>query len=115
MGATLDSSPTTADEPRASPDRFVTSPERLIRYIQHNRKNISLSEDFNRAEAHKRLDRWIRGFSRGSYALPVGVTAGLSSLAVSALLGSPDWVFAVTMFVTLSAFNYWFDPNGERS
>ncbi|EMA63797.1 hypothetical protein [Halorubrum kocurii] len=65
-------------------------------------------------EAYRRLDRWIRGFSRGSYALLVGVTAGLSSLAVSALLGSPDWVFAVTMFVTLSAFNYWFDPNSER-
>jgi hypothetical protein len=66
-------------------------------------------------ETHGRLDRWIRGFSRGSYALLVRLTAGLSSLAVSALLGSPGWVFAVMMFPSLSAFNYWFDPNSERS
>jgi len=62
-------------------------------------------------KTYKRLDEWMLGFSRGGYALAVGVTAALSSLAVSLVLGDPNYVFAIGIGVTLTAFNYWSDPN----
>jgi len=60
---------------------------------------------------YRRLDEWILGFSRGEYAFAVGVTAGFCSLAMSLLLGDPNYVFAIGIGVTLAALNYWSDPN----
>ncbi|EMA64446.1 hypothetical protein [Halorubrum lipolyticum] len=60
---------------------------------------------------YRRLDEWVSGFSRGGYALLVGVAAALSSFAVSLALGAPDYIFAVGIGLSLTAFNYWFDPN----
>ena len=60
---------------------------------------------------HRKVDRWVRGLSRGTYAILSGGIAGFSVLVVSTALGDPDYIFAIVMALTLTVLYYWFYPN----
>ena len=60
---------------------------------------------------YRKVDNWVRGLSRGIFAILSGVIAGFSVLIVSTVLGDPDYTFAILMSLTLTVLYYWFYPN----
>ncbi|SFR32800.1 hypothetical protein [Halogeometricum limi] len=62
-------------------------------------------------DLYRRLDERLRAFSRGRYALTVGVFVFAVSLATSTLLGDPELVSATAMGVTFTAIYYYTNPN----
>jgi hypothetical protein len=65
-------------------------------------------------QVYRRLDNWVRGFSRGTYAILTGTTAALGSLVVTFVLGTPNYAFPIGIGLTLTVLNYWSNPNQRK-
>ncbi|ELY80195.1 hypothetical protein [Natrinema gari] len=61
--------------------------------------------------AYRRLDEWVGGFSRGTYAVFVACQSALGVLAVGAVLGEANYAFAMGFGGTKLVLTYLSDPN----
>ena len=63
---------------------------------------------------YRRLDSRVRGLSRVSYALLVGVASAVAVFAVRLLLPGDGSFGAVTMGITMAVVYYALDPNNKN-
>lgn len=63
---------------------------------------------------YRRLDSRVRGLSRVSYALLVGVVSAVAVFAVRLLLPGDGRFGAVTMGITMAVVYYALDPNNKN-
>lgn len=68
----------------------------------------------NIRQVYRRLDSWASGLSRGKYAILIGATVALGSLAVTFALGDPDYAFATGISLTMTVLYYWSNPNQKE-
>lgn len=68
---------------------------------------------YNSRQIYDRIDNKIKEMSRIKYAVLTGFTAALTALIVSLGLGDPNYIFSVTIGITLTILNYLSHPNQD--
>jgi hypothetical protein len=63
---------------------------------------------------YRRLDNRVRGLSRVSYALLVGIVSAVSVFAVRLLLSGDGSFGPIAMGITMAVVYYAFDPNTKN-
>ena len=64
-------------------------------------------------QLYSRLDNRVRGLSRVSYALLVGLVSAVGVFVVRSLISGDGSFGAVTMGLSMAVVYYAFDPNNE--
>ncbi len=65
-------------------------------------------------QLYRRLDNRVRGLSRVSYALLIGLVSALGVFAVRSLMPGDGSFGPVAMGISMAVVYYAFDPNSEK-
>jgi len=65
-------------------------------------------------QLYRRLDNRVRGLSRVSYALLIGLVSALGVFAVRSLMTGDGSFGPVAMGISMAVVYYAFDPNSEK-
>lgn len=65
-------------------------------------------------QAYNRIDEKLRDLSRTKYAILIGFTSATGALIAGTALGEPNYIFSITIGLTMTVFYYISNPNEKK-